>query len=90
MSKTTNQNGGQYTWTFTIKVRPLWVAEGLNLTQERMEMALETAFPYMPLGELSVSVDAAPDHRQIRAEQGYNEPGFKPVEPEGSCYDENE
>ena len=67
-----------YSWTVEIRVHPRWVADGFNLTAERLDDILVRTLSFATGAEFSARVISAPDPKQIRAEQGYREEGYKP------------
>ena len=72
----TDQSDGRYTWTVEIKVPPQWVADGLEITDDSLFDMLSTHYGWIPAGAVAGRVLSAPDPRQVRAEQGYKEPGY--------------
>jgi hypothetical protein len=69
---------GYYKWKVEIAVHPRWVADGFNLTEERLDSILERVFDHAYEHEFEGRVLKAPDPEQIRAEQGYKVEGRKP------------
>jgi hypothetical protein len=69
---------GYYSWTVKISVHPRWVADGFDLTEERLRDILENVFDYAYEHEYDGQVLNSPDPNQIRAEQGYKVEGYKP------------
>ncbi len=67
-----------YRWTVEIEVDPIWVADGFDLDEEDLNDMLRQRLGYAHSDEYSGRVLKAPDPKQIRAEQGYDEPGYKP------------
>lgn len=67
-----------YKWVVEIEIDPLWVADGFDLTDARAHSILRGELPYAHSGEITTKVLSAPDPKQIRCEQGYHEPGYKP------------
>ncbi len=67
-----------YKWTVEIEVDPLWVADGFDLTTDRLQDMLMNELRHATSSEISGAVLKAPDPKQIRAEQGYKEPGYQP------------
>ena len=62
---------GYYTWTVEVAVHPVWVADGFNLTEERLHGILQRTLDFATSGEVAGRVISAPDPEEIRAEQGY-------------------
>ena len=60
----------RYVWTVEIAIDPQWVADGIDLTSERMQDLLERAFPYLRSSEVRARTIAAPDPDEIALEQG--------------------
>jgi hypothetical protein len=71
----------QYQWTFTgtVTVSDVWVADGFNLTPERLQRIIQDAFVselgFADHGEVMTTsmVTGSPDPMTIRKEQGYVE-----------------
>lgn len=72
-----------YKWTVEITVDPIWVADGFNLTEDRLLDILQQELGFVCSHEVGGKVLKAPDPKQIRAEQGYKEEGYKPYLDEG-------
>lgn len=70
--------GEWYEWIVKIRVDPKWVADGLDLTSARMQDIMTTALGWISPSELDVETISAPHWKQVRAEQGYDVPGFVP------------
>lgn len=60
---------GFYTWTVKVSIHPTWVADGFDLTEERLRDILANALGWARETELDGAVVKAPDPDQIRAEQ---------------------
>lgn len=68
-----------FTWkaSLTLTIDPVWVADGFDLAEERLNRILREAFenelPFATEGEVEVSgtVTQAPDPKAVRREQGY-------------------
>lgn len=60
-----------YTWTAEISVDPMWVADGFELTEERLMDMVRKTLGYAYQNEIKVKVLSAPDNARIRQEQGY-------------------
>jgi hypothetical protein len=71
-----------YVWTVTIEIDPKWVADGFDLDEDRLEEMLMQELSSATGSEVGGKVLKAPDPKQIRAEQGYKEPGYKPRNPD--------
>ena len=67
-----------YRWVVEIEIDPLWVGDGFDLDEQRVLDMLLADLNYARTHEVSASIVSAPDPRQIRAEQGYKEPGYEP------------
>ncbi len=61
----------KYEWVVRIKVDPVWVADGFNLTDDRMQRIMEHAMPYAYSHEIECEVLESPTDESIAAEQGY-------------------
>jgi hypothetical protein len=68
-----------YKWVVEIEVHPRWVADGFNLTEEALINMLSRRLDYAYESEYAAKVLEAPDPKQIRAEQGFQEEGYKPL-----------
>ena len=66
-----------YTWTVKIHISPIWVADGFDLDNDRLQDMLMSELNCATDSEVSGEVISAPDSKQIRVEQGYNVPGYK-------------
>lgn len=60
-----------YTWIVKIQVHPRWVADGFDLTDDRLRGILEKVFDFAYEHEFAGKVIDAPDPKEIRQEQGY-------------------
>lgn len=67
-----------YVWTVTIEVHPMWVADGFDLDDDRLEEMMMRELSSATGSEVGGKVLKAPDSKQIRAEQGYKEEGYRP------------
>jgi len=59
-----------YAWTVRIEIDAVWVADGFNLTAERMHAMLAQHLSSAGSEELRAKVIKAPDPKAIRREQG--------------------
>lgn len=67
------QRPTRYRWTIEIEVAAEWVADGIDLTSERMQRIMcERAFPYLKASEITCRTIAAPNPEDIAREQGYS------------------
>ena len=66
-----------YIWTVEIHIDPTWVADGFDLDNNRLEAMLMRELSSATGAEVGGYVLKAPDPKQIRAEQGYTEEGYK-------------
>ena len=62
-----------FSWTVRVDVDERWVADGFDLTDERLQDILLHALPYANERELGGKVLKAPDVKDIRKAQGYGE-----------------
>lgn len=60
-----------YKWTVEIEIADTWVADGVDLTSERMHDLICHAFPYAYGHELKAKTIKAPSDESIAKEQGY-------------------
>lgn len=67
-----------YKWVVEIDVAPIWVADGFDLTNDRLRRMLARELPHARGDEIVGSVLASPDPQQIRCEQGHVAPGYSP------------
>jgi hypothetical protein len=68
-----------YEWTVKIRIAPAAVADGFNLTQEKLYCALLRGYPYLRGDFLDVEIVATPGDDKIAREMGYpdsNDPVF--------------
>ncbi len=68
-----------YMWTVNIYVAPKWVADGFNLTEDKLNELLMKGYGWMTGDEVNGEIVRAPDKRQISTEQGTPVAGFKPL-----------
>jgi hypothetical protein len=61
----------RFTWTVSITVDETWVADGFDLTEERLHDIMARALPYAFGHEFSGKVLEAPPPNDIRVAQGY-------------------
>jgi hypothetical protein len=64
-----------FRWVVAITVDPIWVADGLDLTKERMHRIMLRAIGWAREGEVDCEILSAPDPTRIRSEQGYKPTG---------------
>jgi hypothetical protein len=67
-----------YKWTVEIEIHPTWVADGFDLTNERLCEMLQRELPYAKENETIGCILEQPDPKQIRVERGYKVDGYKP------------
>ena len=67
----------RFVWTVEIEVSPTWVADGLDLTPERLHDLLTKALPYVRMSEIAVRAVSSPDPDAIAHEQGYKSAAHK-------------
>lgn len=60
-----------YTWTVQISVADTWVADGFDLTADRLKDMVLADLGYAYDGEVRVKIIKAPKPEDIRKEQGY-------------------
>jgi len=63
----------KYKWTVEIEVDPIWVADGIDLTSERMHEILMTYYGHVYSHEITCKTVKAPNPKRIRKEQGYRD-----------------
>ena len=76
----TEPEDGFYCWKVSVRVHARWVADGFELTADRLNDILANVLGWAYDHEFGGEVLAAPDPMQIRAEQGYKgarEAGYK-------------
>jgi hypothetical protein len=62
-----------YKWTVEIEVNEVWVADGFDLTDERLKEMIESELGYSYSHETRVQVLKAPSPKKIRRAQGYTD-----------------
>lgn len=60
-----------YTWTVQISVADTWVADGFDLTADRLKDMVLSDLGYAHDGEVVTKIIRAPKPEDIRKEQGY-------------------
>jgi len=60
-----------YKWTVEIEVSEVWVADGFEVTAERLQEMLQEAIGFSHENETRVRVVKAPTVNAIRKAQGY-------------------
>jgi hypothetical protein len=60
-----------FTWTCEIEIDETWVADGFNLTHDRLDGILRAALPLARGGDIRVRIITAPDADEIRDAQGF-------------------
>lgn len=85
--KITSTRGGKYRFTLNIEVDPMWIADGFDLQDMENDAGEIIRRLYNLAGsansaELKITVVAAPHPDQIKAEQGYPQPGRKALHKE--------
>jgi hypothetical protein len=63
--------GKRFKWTVEIEVDEALVADGFNLTDDRMMRILQLHLPYTPARQLGAHVTSAPPDEEIASVQGY-------------------
>lgn len=62
-----------YEWTAKIRVADVWVADGFELTKERLHEMLMEHIGWCTAGEVEAEVVSSPNPEEIRKEQGYED-----------------
>lgn len=60
-----------FKWTVDIEVNEVWVADGFEVTAERLQEMLQEAIGFSYESETRVRVVKAPSEQEIRKAQGY-------------------
>lgn len=60
-----------FKWTVEIEVNEVWVADGFEVTAERVQEWIQEAIGYSYDSETRVRVVKAPDPKEIAKAQGY-------------------
>jgi hypothetical protein len=60
-----------FKWTVEIAVNEIWVADGFEITADKIQEALQTMIGYSYENETRVRVITAPASAAIRKAQGY-------------------
>ena len=60
-----------FKWAVEIEINEVWVADGFEVTAERIQELIQEAIGYAYDHESRVRVIAAPDPEEIRKAQGY-------------------
>ena len=63
--------GKFYEWTVKIRVSAVWVADGFDLDADRLHDMVSSDLGYASTDEIECEIVEAPDQREIRKEQGY-------------------
>jgi hypothetical protein len=66
-----------YRWLIQVDVPPAWVANGLDLTEDRVATMFACYFGHIPTGDIETTVLASPDPLQIGTECGANHEGYR-------------
>lgn len=61
-----------YEWTIKIRVAPSLVADGLDLTADRMRQIVCRGLPYVSESAIDIEVVSAPPADDVAKEQGYS------------------
>ena len=70
-----------YEWTVKIRVNAVWVADGFNLTEDRLNSILGEHLDYARSTEYEGEIVKAPNADAIAREQGYTsakDPKYRP------------
>ncbi len=62
-----------FKWTVEIEVAEAWVEDGFDLTEERLKDMVEADLMYSYHNECKVKILEAPDPKEIRKVQGYED-----------------
>jgi hypothetical protein len=62
-----------FKWIVSIEVDPLWIADGFNLTEERLNEMLLRELSWAYAHEVKGQIIEAPDPKAILKEQGYSD-----------------
>jgi hypothetical protein len=65
-----------FEWTVTVKVDPKWVADGFNLTEERLNDLLQNALDFASSEEVQGTVITWPDSKRIERVQTHGPEGY--------------
>lgn len=60
-----------FKWTIEIEINEVWVADGFEITADRIQEMIQEALGFSREEETRVSVIAAPHPDEIRKAQGY-------------------
>lgn len=63
----------RFKWILEIEVDRTWVADGFNMTDQRAQDMLSEHLSYAHQSEIGARVLSAPDPRDIRSAQGYQD-----------------
>lgn len=75
-----------YEWTAKVRVHASWVADGFNLTAERLHNMVSNDIQGGYTHEIEAEIVDAPDARLILGEQGYG-PGHRDYKVERKAMD---
>jgi hypothetical protein len=64
----------RFKWTLSVEVDETWVADGFDFTPDRVQEMSESLIAYAYPSEVKVKVVTAPDPRDVRRAQGYDDP----------------
>lgn len=71
MANSNPSKDGFFRWTAEIQVHETWVADGFNLTNERLQAMLERELGFAYSTELRAKVLSSPKEEAINKAQGY-------------------
>jgi hypothetical protein len=60
-----------FKWVVEFEVTENWIADGFNITDQKVTGMIEQALPFASGAEFSAKVIKAPDAKLIRKTQGY-------------------
>lgn len=60
-----------YEWTVKIRVNAVWVADGFDLTADRLHRMVNHDLDYARMDEIETEIVVAPDEEEVAQEQGY-------------------
>lgn len=63
----------KFKWTVEFEVDKVWVADGFELTNDRAKAMIEHQLGYAYPHETKAKVIVAPNQKDIRKAQGYND-----------------
>lgn len=63
----------KFKWTVEIEIDEVWVADGFELTEERLIDMVQSDLQYATESEIKVKILKSPDEKAISKAQGYEE-----------------